>query len=80
MATQVNRIAHRDDGEHLDTGGGSGFDPSLGLQRLRELIASIGRDEGIEVTGDIGVTSHTGDLLRRAVIPSRLAAPPQGRR
>jgi hypothetical protein len=34
------------------------FDPSLGLQRLRgDLIASIGRDEGIQVTGDVGVSS-----------------------
>jgi hypothetical protein len=33
------------------------FDPSLGLQHLRDLIASVGRDEGIEVTGDVGVSS-----------------------
>ena len=39
-------------------------------------IAAVGRDEGIEITGDIGVTSHAGDLLRRAAIPSRLAAGP----
>jgi hypothetical protein len=48
------------------------FDPSLGLEKLRELIASVDGDEGIEVTGHIGVTSHAGDLLRRAAIPSRL--------
>jgi hypothetical protein len=48
------------------------FDPLLGLQRLRNLIASVGRDDGIEVTGDVGVNSHAGDLLRRAAIPSRL--------
>ena len=29
--------------------------------------------DGIELTGDVGVTSHAGDLLRRAAIPSRLA-------
>jgi hypothetical protein len=52
------------------------FDPSLGLEELRRLIAAVGRDEGIEITGDIGVTSHAGDLLRRAAIPSRLAAGP----
>ncbi|HEX2373697.1 MAG TPA: hypothetical protein VHO93_06920 [Actinomycetota bacterium] len=49
------------------------FDPSLGLEKLRELIATVAPDEGIEVAGDIGVTSHAGDLLRRASIPSRLA-------
>jgi hypothetical protein len=49
------------------------FDPAAGLDELRELIAATGRDEGIEVTGDVGVTSHVGDLLRRAAIPARLA-------
>jgi hypothetical protein len=49
------------------------FDPSLGLDRLRDLIAIVDGDEGIEITAPIGVTSHAGDLLRRAAIPSRLA-------
>jgi hypothetical protein len=53
------------------------FDPSLGLERLRELIATVGQEEGIEVAGDIGVTSHAGDLLRRAAVPSRLVGSPQ---
>jgi hypothetical protein len=61
-------------------GGGSGFAPSLGLERLRELITSAGRDEDIEVTATSGMMPHAGELLRRAAIPSRLAAPPQGRR
>ena len=50
------------------------FDPSRGLEGLRELIASVGVGEGIEIAGDVGVTSHAGDLLRRAAIPSRLAS------
>jgi hypothetical protein len=33
----------------------------------------VAPDEGIEIAGDVGVTSHAGDLLRRASIPSRLA-------
>jgi len=49
------------------------FDPSQGLEALRDLIASVAADEGIEIAGDIGVTSHAGDLLRRAAVPSRLA-------
>lgn len=48
-------------------------DPSLGLEHLRQLIATVAPDEGIELTGAVGVTSHAGDLLRRAEIPSRLA-------
>jgi hypothetical protein len=49
------------------------FDPTLGLERLRDLIAAVAPGEGIELTGDVGVTSHAGDLLRRSAIPSRLA-------
>ena len=52
------------------------FDPAQGLDQLRTLIATIDQDEGIEVTGHVGVTSHVGDLLRRAAIPSRLAVRP----
>jgi hypothetical protein len=54
------------------------FDPSLGLEKLRELIASVDGDEGIEIAGHIGVTSHAGDLLRRAAIPSRLVEAHKG--
>jgi predicted methyltransferase MtxX (methanogen marker protein 4) len=57
----------------------STWDPSLGLEKPRELIATVGADEGIEITGDIGVTSHAGDLLRRAAIPSRLVGSASGR-
>jgi len=49
------------------------FDPALGLERLRDLIAAVDPGDGIELTSDVGVTSHAGDLLRRAAIPSRLA-------
>jgi hypothetical protein len=49
------------------------FDTSRGLEDLRALVASI-RDtgEGIILDGQVGVTSHFGDLLRRAKIPSRI--------
>jgi hypothetical protein len=57
---------------------GSDFDPSSGLEQLRELIATAAPDEGIEVAGDVGVTSHAGDLLRRAAIPSRLVEARKG--
>ena len=54
------------------------FDPSQGLDRLRALIATVSEDEGIELTTAVGVTSHAGDLLRKAAIPSRVA-PSAGR-
>jgi hypothetical protein len=55
------------------------FDPAQGLDRLRDLIARVPAGEGVELTGDVGVTSHAGDLLRRAAIPARLAGSADGR-
>ena len=55
------------------------FDPAHGLDRLRDLIARVPAGDGVELTGDVGVTSHAGDLLRRAAIPARLAGPSHGR-
>jgi len=49
------------------------FDVSEGIGALRELIASVQEtDEGIILVGNVGVTSHFGDLLRRARIPSKI--------
>jgi hypothetical protein len=50
------------------------FDPTEGLDRLRTLItAAVASGEGIEVTGNVGITSHVGDLLRKAEVPSRFS-------
>jgi len=49
------------------------FEISQGIDALRELIARVeGTEEGIVLVGRVGVTSHFGDLLRRARIPSRI--------
>jgi len=49
------------------------FEISQGIDALRELIARVeGTGEGIVLVGRVGVTSHFGDLLRRARIPSRI--------
>ncbi len=49
---------------------------SQGIDALRELIARVqGTEEGIILLGRVGVTSHFGDLLRRARIPSRIEEP-----
>lgn len=51
------------------------FDVSEGLEALRALIDDASEHgDGIVLRGDVGVTSHLGDVLRRAGIPSRLAA------
>ena len=50
------------------------FEVGRGLEELRQLIAEVeGTGDGIVLVGDAGVTSHLGDVLRRARIPSRIA-------
>jgi len=47
------------------------FHPSAGLGSLRTLIEQArSGGNGVVVRGSVGVTSHVGDLLRRAEIPS----------
>lgn len=49
------------------------FNVSNGLEELRKLIFDLeGKDIGIELIGNIGITSHFGDLLRLSNIPSKL--------
>ncbi|MDX6444656.1 MAG: hypothetical protein QOH71_1730 [Blastocatellia bacterium] len=43
-----------------------------GLDGLRSLIGSLRDDEGVAIVGEVGITSHFGDLLRKAQIPSRI--------
>ena len=48
-----------------------------GLEALRELVVALeGSDEGVVLVGAAGVTSHLGDILRRARIPSRIEPAP----
>jgi hypothetical protein len=47
------------------------FEVTRGIGALRELLATI-NGEGIVLVGTVGITSHFGDLLRRAKVPSRL--------
>lgn len=49
------------------------FDAREGLPALRELIARVGEHRGILVKGDVGLTSHVADLLRKAGIASRIS-------
>jgi hypothetical protein len=51
------------------------FEVSRGLEALRSLIAQVqGSGQGIVLVGRVGVTSHFGDVLRKAQIPSRIEA------
>jgi hypothetical protein len=49
-----------------------GFQVDEGLEALRSLIDRVEPGEGITLIGNVGVTSHLGDVLRRARIPSRI--------
>lgn len=52
------------------------FDVGEGLESLRALARRIeGTSEGLVLVGDVGVTSHFGDVLRKAKIPSRIERP-----
>ena len=49
------------------------FEVSLGLEALRDKIKEISNANiGVDLIGNIGITSHFGDLLRLNNIPSRL--------
>ena len=49
------------------------FDPATGLEALRKTIASIKPGAGLIIRGDIGLTSHLADVIRRAAIPAHIA-------
>ncbi|MGL5228176.1 MAG: hypothetical protein ACRC77_08310 [Bacteroidales bacterium] len=50
------------------------FDIKDGLDALRSKIKSVlNKNIGIELVGNVGITSHFGDLLRLANIPSKIA-------
>jgi hypothetical protein len=49
------------------------FDVTRGLESLRSLIPELVRSRrGLILVGNVGITSHFGDLLRSARIPSRI--------
>jgi hypothetical protein len=51
------------------------FPIEQGIEALRELVNEI-RDsgEGVVLVGNVGITSHLGDILRKARIPSKIAS------
>lgn len=49
------------------------FEVNQGLEALRALVNRAKRDNfGVVLRGNVGITSHFGDLLRRNQVPSRL--------
>lgn len=52
------------------------FDPSMGLERLREVVAeALEIAAGVNVTQPVGMTSHIGEIIRGAGVPARFGGP-----
>jgi hypothetical protein len=50
------------------------FEVSNGLEALRRLLHSLPGDVGVRIKGEIGLTSHFADLLRKTNRPSRISS------
>jgi hypothetical protein len=48
------------------------FDVSRGLEQLRGLIITLKQGYGIELLGEVGLTSHIADVIRKANVPARM--------
>jgi hypothetical protein len=51
------------------------FEVKRGIEALRKLVDELhsgGENHGITLVGNVGITSHFGDILRRSGIPSRI--------
>ncbi len=55
------------------------FDVTDGLEALRTLTHTIAANSGIELVGEVGLTSHIADVVRRAGIPTRIRVRHDGR-
>lgn len=73
---QLNQLKNNGSGNIIVNGNPSHYEQffvSSGLEALRIKINDIqSKDIGIEIVGNVGVTSHFGDLLRQSNIPSRI--------
>lgn len=49
-----------------------GFQASQGLEALRALLSSMDHDAGVEIVGEIGITSHMADVVRKSAVPTRV--------
>jgi hypothetical protein len=50
------------------------FNVELGLESLRKLLQKVDEEEGINLVGQVGMTSHIADLVRKAGIPTRIVS------
>jgi hypothetical protein len=50
------------------------FKVTHGLEELRALVERLPKNSGIELVGEVGLTSHFADLVRKASVPTRIVA------
>lgn len=51
------------------------FQASAGLEALRTFLENMPDDAGVSIAGEIGLTSHLADLIRKSRRPARIAVP-----
>ena len=49
------------------------FNASRGLDELRHFLGELPTDVGVRIEGEVGLTSHFADLLRKTKRPARIA-------
>jgi hypothetical protein len=49
------------------------FNASQGLEELRQFLANLPADVGVRIEGEIGLTSHFADLLRKTKRPATIS-------
>lgn len=50
------------------------FEVSRGLEALRELLDGLEDNAGLRLVGQVGITSHFADLVRKSGVPTRVIA------
>lgn len=75
---QMHRGATRSGADTLVPGDAArwiGFDVSEGLEALRSFLAGLEANDGVELVGEVGFTSHIADVIRKANVPARMKTP-----
>jgi hypothetical protein len=49
------------------------FEVEKGIEALRAVLATMPEKTGLQLVGDIGLTSHLADLIRKATRPARIS-------
>jgi hypothetical protein len=50
------------------------FDIADGLESLRHVLSNLQPNQGLKLLGEVGLTSHIADVIRKARVPARMEA------